>query len=141
MTLVGCPSGNTPQSMSQVNPDPSITSLSPTSAAIGSGDLTLTVSGSGFVPASTVNWDGAMLETTYVSASQLTALIPASDLTTAGSAGVTVVNPMPGGGNSNAATFTINAVNPVPSVSSLAPSSAAAAGTAITVTVDGSDFV
>ena len=141
MALAGCGSANVSQSPSQVNPAPSITSLSPSSTASGSQDFTLIVSGSDFVAASRVNWDGTVLGTTYVNASQLTALIPASDLTAAGSASVTVVNPTPGGGTSNAATFTITATNPVPSVSSLSPASAAAGSTAVTLAVSGSDFV
>ena len=141
MPLAGCGSANVSQSASQVNPEPSITSLSPSSTVSGSEDFTLTVSGSDFVAASRVNWDGTVLETTYVSASQLTAVIPASDLTAAGSASVTVVNPTPGGGTSNAATFTITSTNPAPSVSSLSPASAAAGSTAVTLTVSGSDFV
>src|SRR6185295_629608 len=45
--------------------------------------------------------------TTFVSSTQLTAAIPASDIATVGTANVTVVNPAPGGGTSNALTFTI----------------------------------
>ena len=47
--------------------------------------------------------------TTFVSSSQLTAAIPATDIATAGTASVTVVNP--GGTASNALTFTISASN------------------------------
>jgi hypothetical protein len=91
-----------------VNPVPVANSLSPNSAAAGSGGLTLTVNGSGFVPTSVVRWNGANRTTTFVSSSQLTATIPASDLTTAGSATVTVFSPTPGGGTSAGLTFTIN---------------------------------
>src|SRR6185295_10089018 len=45
--------------------------------------------------------------TTFVSSTQLTAAIPASDIANVGTASVTVVNPAPGGGTSNALTFTI----------------------------------
>jgi len=62
----------------------------------------------------------------FVSASQLTASILVTDLATAGTASVTVVNPAPGGGTSNAQTFTISAStsttvtfdNPIPPGSS-----------------------
>ena len=70
---------------------------------------------------------------------QLTALISAVDIATAGTSSVTVVNPAPGGGTSPAASFTIN--NPVPSISSLSPSSASAGEAAFTLTVNGSDFI
>jgi hypothetical protein len=45
---------------------------------------------------------------TFVSKTKLTASIPAADIATAGTASVTVVNGPPGGGTSNAKTFTIN---------------------------------
>src|SRR5438067_2975536 len=45
------------------NPVPTITSISPNSATAGSGGFTLTVSGTNFVSASTVNWNGTALST------------------------------------------------------------------------------
>ena len=124
-----------------VNPVPSISSISPSSVAAGSTAFTLTVSGSDFVASSTVDWNGTALTTTYVSASQLTASVPASDVATSGTPMVTVVNPAPGGGTSNAQTFTITAVNPAPSLSSLSPSSTTAGSAAFTLTVNGGNFV
>ena len=58
---------------------------------------------------SVVDWAGAGLATTYVSATQITAQVPAGDIAAAGSASVTVVNPAASGGTSKAATFTIGA--------------------------------
>ena len=127
--------------ISASNPVPSIAALSPASAASGNAGFTLTVSGSDFVASSSVNWNGVGLKTTYVSASQLTALVPAADIATVGTASVTVVSPSPGGGTSDAETFTINASNPLPSISSLSPMSVASGSTAFTLTVSGSDFV
>src|SRR5207237_52192 len=89
------------------NPVPTITSISPTSATVGSAEFTLTVNGTNFVSTSTVNWNGAPLATSFVSATQLTATVPASLVATAGTASITVANPSPGGGTSNAQTFTI----------------------------------
>ena len=54
---------------------------------------------------SVVRWNGAPRTTTFVSATQLTAQIPATDIAAAGTASVTVQNP--GGAVSNALTFTI----------------------------------
>ena len=59
--------------------------------------------------------------TTFVSATQLTAAIPAADIATAGTASVTVVKPAPGGGTSAAQTFTINPAAAI----SISPTSAA----------------
>jgi hypothetical protein len=103
---------------------PSVLSLSPSSDAAGSGGFVLTVNGSGFLPGSTVQWNGSYgqppISTTYVSASQLTVAIPASDIAFAGSANVNVLNAAPGGGTSGAAAFTITGSIPS-NVSFVAP--------------------
>src|SRR5207248_2177705 len=91
------------------NPVPTITSISPTSTTAGSAQFTLTVNGTKFVSTSTVNWNGAPLATSFVSSTQLTAMVPAPLVATAGTASITVVNPNPGGGTSNVQMFTISA--------------------------------
>ncbi|MBB5317438.1 hypothetical protein [Tunturibacter empetritectus] len=53
-----------------------------------------------------------MLAVTYVSSTQLAALVPASDLAQSGTAQVTVTNPAPGGGTSSTQVFTIMAAIP-----------------------------
>ena len=84
------------------NPVPFIDQpLVPDATAPGGAGFTLTVNGAGFVAASTVNWNGSPLATTFVNNHQLTATVPASDIATASTASVTVVNPSPGGGVSN----------------------------------------
>ena len=91
------------------NPAPGITTIAPTSAPAGALAFTLTVSGSSFLPTSQVEWDGSSRTTTFVSSTQLQAHIMATDLASAGRVPVTVVNPAPGGGSSNAVTFTVPA--------------------------------
>ncbi len=92
----------------EIYPAPTTTSVSPTSTAMNGSAFTLTVNGTNFFAASTVNWNGAARTTTYVSATQLTAAIPASDLLSPGGAqSVTVNTPAPGGGTSGAQTFTV----------------------------------
>jgi len=86
-------------------PAPTITGLNPSSATVGGSAFTLTVNGTNFVSGSIVRWNGSDRATTYVNNTQLTANIPAADIATAGSAGVTVFNPTPGGGTSNAEAF------------------------------------
>ena len=126
-------------SIGALPPVPGLTTLSPNSATAGGPAFTLTVNGSNFVSGSVVQWNGTVRTTTFVSATQLTAAIPASDIAAAGTAQVTVANP--GGGTSNALTFTINTGTPAPSLTTLSPNSRTAGGPAFTLTVNGSNFV
>src|SRR6266487_4641130 len=88
------------------NPVPTVTSISPTCATAGGPQFTLTVNGTKFVSASTVNWNGTPLATTFVSSTQLTAAVPASLIATAGTASITVANPC-AGATSTAVTLSI----------------------------------
>ena len=90
-----------------VNPVPVIGSLTPSSGPVGGPAFTLSVNGSGFVSTSTVRWNGANRPTTFVNSTLLQAVIPASDLTSAGTAMVTVFSPSPGGGTSSALQFSV----------------------------------
>ena len=101
--------------------------------------LVLTVNGNNFVSSSKLRWKGYERPTTFVSGTRLTAEIPASDLVATGSANVTVFNPTPGGGNSNAVSYTIG--NALPLISGLTPSSTLAGAGAFTLTVSGNYFL
>ncbi len=81
--------------------------LVPDATAPGGPGFTLTVNGAGFVAASVVNWNGSPRATTFVTSSELTASILASDIAKASTATVTVVNPNPGGGVSNTQPFSV----------------------------------
>ncbi len=76
--------------------------LVPSAVSPGGPQFTLTVNGTGFVPTSTVDFNGTALTTTFMSSKQLTAVVPATDIATAATASIEVVNPAPGGGKSNA---------------------------------------
>ncbi len=119
---------------------PTLTSLTPAFVLQGGPEFTLTVNGAGFVPTSKVRWNGNDRPTNYVSHTMLTATIPATDLGQAGTASVTVSNPQPGGGTSNALAITIGQSNPQPALSSLAPNEVGV-GAGFTLTVNGSGFV
>ena len=123
------------------NPTPQVTALSPSSIVQGSPGFTLTVTGTGFVPTSTVRWNGSDRTTNYNSSMQLTASIPASDLVNSGVVPITVSSPTPGGGISNAVNFTVNGPNPVPTITSLAPNTTVEGSTGFTLTVNGVGFV
>ena len=106
-------------SLAQTNPVPFVNQpLVPTAINPGGSSFTLTVNGTGFVSGSVVQWNGTPLATIFVTASQLTAVVPASDIATAGTVLVTVVNPSPGGGVSNAQYLTISSPVSTPTFSS-----------------------
>ena len=102
---------------------PTLTSLSPNSAPAGSGTLTVTLNGANFVgpvtvgtppplqqiPGSQVQWKAGNvvtpLATTFVNSTQLTAVVPAALLATAGVDAITVVQP--GDASSNGLSFTV----------------------------------
>jgi hypothetical protein len=86
--------------------------LTPMSTAPGSSGFQLTVNGTDFVSASVVNWNGSPRATTFVSASQLQATILSTDVANAETANITVTNPVPGGGISNAASFNVTFASP-----------------------------
>lgn len=121
--------------------NPAITTLAPNSALAGSGAFMLTVNGDNFVSGSAVQWNGNSRETTFVNSTRLQAAILASDIAAAGSAQVTLANPQPAGGTSNAVTFTISPpINSLPSVSALSPSTALAGSPGFILTVTGANF-
>ncbi len=90
------------------NPVPAVTSLSPLSESAGSPAFTLTVTWSNFTANSQVLWNGSPRATTYVSSTSLTAQVPAGEIASGGTASVTVQDPAPGGGRSDALPFTIS---------------------------------
>jgi hypothetical protein len=89
------------------NPMPSLTSISPDKTAAAGVGFVLTLEGSNFVPGSVVHWDGGGRTTTYVSGTELQAAIASADIAAAGQFPVTVVNPAPIGGTSDAVEFTV----------------------------------
>ncbi len=114
---------------------PAITSLSPSSVSAGAPTFTLTVNGSGFASDAVVQWNGAAVITDFISATQLTATIPAIFVAVAGTVTVRVRSR---GDTSNGSPFVIS---PPPAITSLNPSSATAGGAAFTLTVNGSNFI
>lgn len=126
--------------VSVVSPIPTLSSISPNySTDVGGAGISLNVSGSGFVPGSTVRWNGTDRSTSYSSTTQLSAVIPAADFAAASVVSVSVFNPPPGGGESNVVTFTIE--YPKPSLTSLSPSAAPQGSNDISVALFGANFV
>jgi hypothetical protein len=108
LSQAGCNDAQTAPFTILSSPSPTIASINPTAATAGAAGLTLTINGANFINGSNVRWNGNARTTTFVSGAQLTVAIPATDLATPGVASVTVFNPAPGGGVSNALSFTIN---------------------------------
>ncbi len=69
-----------------------LTSFTPVGAVAGSGDTKIALTGTGFGTASVVMVNGAGVATAYVSATTLTAVIPAALLKTTGTLAVTVLD-------------------------------------------------
>jgi uncharacterized protein (TIGR03437 family) len=120
-------------------PVPTLTALNPATAFVGDPSLTIGVFGTNFVPGSIVRWGSTNLATTFQSATLLTAIVPAALLANTGTFNITVFNPTPGGGTSNALPF--NVINPVPTLGGLGFTSIAAGGGAGTLDIIGNGFV
>ena len=88
---------------------PAITTITPPNVLTTNPSLTITVNGSGFTNQSVVKWNGSSLSTTFVSSSQLTAVVPAANYSSAGIENVTVSN----GTLGTSGIFTVNAVAPL----------------------------
>jgi hypothetical protein len=88
---------------------PGLDSINPASARAGDPDEMLAVTGTDFATDAVVRWhDGATitdLATTYVSASELSAVVPSALLASPGTFEVSVFNPAPGGGTSSSLPF------------------------------------
>jgi hypothetical protein len=144
VTVVNPPPGggtsNTINFTVTVNAVPVLSILSPTSAVQGSASFFLTVNGSAFTDRSVVRWNGNAVATTFVSSTKLTASISTSLQAVVGTFPVTVFNPLPDGGTSNAINFTVT-INPVPVITSLSQTSAFAGAAPFSLTVNGSSFI
>src|SRR5207245_444527 len=125
-------------------PVPTLNSISPNSVIAGNlFAITITASGSNFASSAVLNFNGVAQPTQFFQFSEHTGLqatIPASAFATPGTAQVTVSNPSPGGGPSNSLPFTVAAGNPVPTITSLTPSSVPV-NTSSTIAITGSGFL
>jgi hypothetical protein len=110
------------------NPVPTLARISPAAVTAGSMDTTITLTGTNFLNTSTVEFNGTPLATTFLSATQLSAIVPTTDLTMAGSAAIAVVNPSPGGGGSGSVSLTISVAESAPAVTSNPQGESASAG-------------
>jgi hypothetical protein len=105
-----------PLTFSINNPLPSLTSISPTAVTGGGPDFRLTLSGSNFFGSPVVRWNGVdMAMSGTAGYTEMWAEVPTSQLATGGEIQITVYNPPPGGGTSNALVLPVSTFNLSPS--------------------------
>jgi hypothetical protein len=131
-----------PACQQQINfPAPSLKAMSPTTTQAGGTAFTLTVTGSSFSPGSVVEWNGNALVTNFLSTSKMTTQVPASLITSPGTATVVVFTTSPGGGTSTTLTFTITpAPSNVPTIVSASPATVLAGSASATLLFAGTNF-
>jgi len=119
---------------------PAITSVTPSTIALGSVNTTITVSGSGFANNAQVRLNNTTdVATTFINDTQVTAVVPGTELTVARTINVTVFNPSPINQTSNAVTLTVSDTV-TPRITLLDPSSVVAGAPGFTLTIFGSNF-
>ena len=100
-----------PEATPSAPPDapPILAAIAPASVRPGGGDVTVTLQGANFGSGiSTAYWNGTPLATTFVSPTQLAAIVPAGLTSTLGTGSLTVLNQPPGVGTSAPVTFTVS---------------------------------
>jgi phage tail sheath protein FI len=129
------------------NPVAQIDSVSPDSITVGDGGFLLTLTGSNFVPGVVINWTNSANpgttrkpSVTTVTPCQISAQIPATYLTAAGTVSLSVSNPG-AAANSNTLTFTLNGSDLTPTIDAVSPAAVQAGASSATIIVTGSNFV
>ncbi len=74
----------------QALPALSLSSVAPTSATAGGPLYSMVLTGTGFTTQSVAKWNGVALKTTYLSPTELLAVVPAADIATTSTASVVV---------------------------------------------------
>lgn len=121
---------------------PQLTGISPHTVTAGSFDFTLVVNGSNFTKTAVVRVNGSDRVTTYVSSTQLKAIIPYRDLSSLDlePLQITVLNPGPNGTESQPlplhVTFSLNGL-----ISAISPAKIIAGSGTSTITINGSWFL
>jgi len=121
------------------NPVPVITTLQPSQATAGASNLTLIVNGVGFFSDTSLYVNNVQRQFTFVNPTQLHTTLIASDLENGGYLDINAANPQPGGGLSITARFAVQ--NPVPSLTSIDPSTIKANSADTALVLTGDNFV
>src|SRR5262249_7660586 len=84
----------------------------PSSLPAGSGSTMVMLSGTNFISSSRVQVGSAILDSSTLTSTTISAVIPATLLTVPGTLSIAVFNPSPGGGTSPAVNFIVITVAP-----------------------------
>lgn len=120
---------------------PKLTSISPSSVASGSADFTLTATGTGFASGDVITLNGTGITSTFDSATQLHATVPASKVAAAGTINVGVLNSSNQLSNELPLTITGTTPGTPPTLTSLNPATAITGSPALLLTATGTNFV
>ena len=120
------------------NPLPVLLGLTPSVVNAGTATATVRASGTAFLRASRLLWDGAKRPTRYVSPTELELDLSASDLATMDTVAIVVVNPAPGGGPSGSLPLIVG--YPTPTITSVSPASFTMGSISVFLTITGTGF-
>src|SRR4051812_20186340 len=120
---------------------PKLTSISPSSVASGSADFTLTATGTGFASGDVITLNGAGITSTFDSATQIHATVPASKIAAAGTINVGVLNSSNQLSNELPLTVTGTTPGTPPTLTSLNPATVITGSPALLLTATGTNFV
>jgi hypothetical protein len=120
----------------------SLTSISPSTIAAGSPDFSLAATGVGFVSGDVITLNGVALTTTFDSATQMHATVPAANVAAPGTIAVAVQDA--GKNTTNTLPLTVSGgsgtVGKPPTLTSLSPNSGYSGSAAFTLTANGTGF-
>lgn len=89
------------------NPVPNIVFIDPSVGYINSGEKVITLTGSNFTRGSVARYDGSNRPTAFIDSSRLQMKLSPADMTALGAHKISVYNPLPGGGFSNALAYNV----------------------------------
>jgi len=141
--LTGCGGGSSSGPTTTTTPPapaaPNVTSISPTTVVAGSGAITLTINGAGFLSSTTAQVGDVADATTYVSATQVTAAVTPQQLAGGAELSVIVLN---GTDSSGAGTpVNLEVTNPAPTITKTLPTTVVLGAVSPVIEVVGTGFV
>ncbi len=112
-----------------------IDSINPALILAGGNGFTLSVTGVGFAPGSTIQWNGTALTSTVISAEEITAVVAPALVASPATINISVLS-----NNVTSNTVTLSVVSADPVIDGIEPKVVMAGGAGFTLTVSGSGF-